>query len=174
MTIVTVILVLLLGGSQTLPRVSIYVGPQVRDGFVDMDAGIRDSIRDIQNELRRSSAFTVATDPAQSDVQLIVLGRRISGTAGAVGVQTPGVTIGGGMIAGVPQPTFTTPGTTSVATLDRRAIDTLIRVRSYEKPITSEDESGSGVWRAVAQRVVRDLVAWVEANRATLAGSGPP
>ena len=41
-------------------RIAIYVGPQVRDGFVDADVGVLDSIKDIQDELKKSPRFTVA------------------------------------------------------------------------------------------------------------------
>jgi hypothetical protein len=30
------------------PKPSIFIGPQMRDGFLDVDSGVRDSIRDIQ------------------------------------------------------------------------------------------------------------------------------
>ena len=36
----------------SLSRTLIYVGPLVREGFVDIDTGIRDSIRDIRQEVR--------------------------------------------------------------------------------------------------------------------------
>lgn len=151
------------------PPISVFVGPHTRDGFVDVDAGVVDSIRDIQNELKRSRRFTVAPTADRATITLIVLGRRISGNAGAVGITTGGSTFGGGTIAGVPQPTYSTPGVTTMVPIDRRAIDVLLRFRAYEKPIVSEDESGSGVWRAAAQRVVKDVTAWVDANRAALA-----
>ena len=51
-------LVALLVALCTLPvvaqaqRPTVFIGPQVRDGFLDMDAGIRDSIQDLQARAR--------------------------------------------------------------------------------------------------------------------------
>ena len=43
-------------GKQSAPspetKVSIFVGPQTRDGFVDIDRGVLDSIKDLKAELR--------------------------------------------------------------------------------------------------------------------------
>ena len=36
-------------------RPSIFVGPQLRDGFLDVDTGIRDSIRDSQQEFQQGT-----------------------------------------------------------------------------------------------------------------------
>lgn len=40
--------------------VAVFVGPLTRDGFIDIDSGIADSIRDIQAEIRKSKVLTVA------------------------------------------------------------------------------------------------------------------
>jgi hypothetical protein len=149
-------------------RVSVFVGPQTREGFVDVDSGVLDSVKDIQNELKRSKQFDVVDSTNKATIVLIVVGRRISGNGGAVGITTPGTTFGGGTIAGVTQPTFTTPAMTTMVPIDRRAIDTLLRVGTYEKPITSEELNGAG-WVYVARIVVKDITAWVEANRSALA-----
>lgn len=150
-----------------LDRVSIYVGPQTREGFVDMDSGVRDSIDDIQKELKRSDKFQVVSSAADARIVLVVVGRRISGAAGAVGVTTPGVSVGGTTVAGVQSPVITTPGVTTMVSIDRRAIDTILRVGTYEKTITSEGSEG-GSWSGVAKAVVKDITAWVDANRAAL------
>jgi hypothetical protein len=65
-------------------RIQVFVGPATRDGFVDIDGGILDSIKDIQNELRRSKLFTVTNTRDGARLVLIVEGRRISGNAGGV------------------------------------------------------------------------------------------
>lgn len=148
-------------------RVSVYVGPQTRDGFVDVDSGVLDSINDIQNELKKSKQFAVVDRAENATVVLIVVGRRLSGSGGAVGVTIPGASFGGGTIAGVTQPTYTMPGTTTMVPIDRHAIDTLLRVGTYEKAITSEEPNGAG-WAYVARLVVKDVTAWVGANRAAL------
>ena len=41
---------------------AVFVGPQVRGGFADIDRGIRDSIRDLKEELQ-FAGFRVASKP---------------------------------------------------------------------------------------------------------------
>lgn len=154
-------------GTAEAQPVSIYVGPVTRDGFVDMDNGVQDSIRDIQKELRKSPIFSVVGTPAEARIVLAIVGRRVSGSGGAVGVTTSGTTIGGGTIAGVQQPTLTTPGTTVMVPMDRRAVESVLRVGTYEKSLVSEGADGAG-WGLAAKAVVKDVTAWVAANRAAL------
>jgi hypothetical protein len=47
----------------------IYVGPLVREGFADIDMGIRDSIRDIRQEVR-AAGFSDVNAPADAAVPL--------------------------------------------------------------------------------------------------------
>jgi hypothetical protein len=60
--------------AQDAERLTIFVGPQVRDGFVDMDAGIRDSIKDIQQECQ-AIGWTVVPTADVARLTIIVLGR---------------------------------------------------------------------------------------------------
>ena len=149
------------------PKTTIYVGPHVREGFVDVDSGVLDSIHDIQDELRRSPLFVVVATADKASIVLVVVGRRLSGNGGAVGITTPGTSFGGGSVAGVQQPTYTTPGVTTMIPIDRHAIDTILRVGAYEKAISSEEPNGAG-WKYVARVVVKDVSAWLEANRSAL------
>ncbi len=135
-------------------RIAIYVGPQTRDGFIDVDQGILDSIKDIQNEFRSSRQFQVVRTSDEATLVLVVVGRRIAGSSGGVGVP-----IGFGMSVMIP--------------VKRRAIDTVLRVGSYEKATTSEDDDRDS-WRAAAKQVVKDVTAWVEANRSSLVKAKPP
>lgn len=135
-------------------KIKVFVGPQSRDGFVDVDRGILDSIKDIQGEFRRSRLFTIVRTGDEAQIVLTVVGRRTPGDSGAVGVP-----IGLGMTLMLP--------------IKRRAIDTALRVGSYEKQITSESDDDDR-WKAAAQKVVKDVAAWVEANRSSLAGRESP
>ena len=128
-------------------RVAIFIGPQTRGGFVDIDSGILDSIKDVQNEFRHASEFNVVLTPEKADILLFVVGRRIAGDAGSVGVPI---------------------GTSTMfLPIKRRAIDTVLRVGSYEKANTSEAEN-QDQWKASAKKVLKDVMVWVQANRASL------
>lgn len=41
--------------------VPIYVGPQVRDGFIDVDRGVLDSIDDVVRELRKDKRLRIVS-----------------------------------------------------------------------------------------------------------------
>jgi hypothetical protein len=41
-------------------KISIFVGPQTRDGFVDVDSGGMDSLKDIRSEFEKLREFSVA------------------------------------------------------------------------------------------------------------------
>jgi hypothetical protein len=126
---------------------TIFVGPQLRDGFLDVDSGIRDSIRDIRAELKRTE-FVIVENRDAATISLIVVGRGIV-TRGSIGSSSAsGI---GGIGSGFG---FVVPNTVPTLT-------TLLRVGHYERAMQSEGES----WRLVAKTVVDDLLAWWEANR---------
>jgi hypothetical protein len=130
------------------PKVPIFIGPQVRDGFVDVDAGLLDSVQDIQKAFRHSDAFTLASTPEQAVLTLIIADRRTPGQSGAVGVPIGAATL--------------------FLPIKRRAIDSILKVGSYERAITSETDDNDH-WRAAARQVVKDVTAWLDANRSRLA-----
>jgi hypothetical protein len=148
-------------GAGEKSRIAVFVGPNVRDGFVDVDRGTLDSIGDIKAELRRVRRLSVVNSREEATVALVVLGRRHSGTAGAIAVTNPSVAVG----------TTATPTVTTMVPVRGRAIDTRLEVGDYSRIITSERESG-GAWRFVARRVVDDLMAWIDANRSRLIVNG--
>lgn len=123
-------------------RPSVFVGPQIRDGFADVDAGIRDSIRDIQQEIRRSGVVTSAPHRDEAMLVLVVLARGIV-TQGSVGFSS--AALGAGYVVPNTVPTLTT----------------ILRVGQYERMMQSE----GGNWRAAARSAVEDVMAWWEANR---------
>jgi hypothetical protein len=129
------------------PKVTIYVGPQTRDGYVDVDSGVVDSLKDIRAEFQKSSMFSLVRAPEEADLVLTVVSRRTAGDSGSVGVPI------GGMTMFLP--------------IKRRAIDSILRVGSYERLLTSEDEQNDA-WRSAAKKVLKDVTVWVEANRGAL------
>jgi hypothetical protein len=126
---------------------TIFVGALVRDGFVDMDAGIRDSIRDIQQEFQQT-AFTVGRSRDEpTTLVLLVLARGIV-TNGSVGFGSSSAVGGTGSGFG-----FVVPN--NVPTLT-----TILRVGPYERRMQSEGPT----WGRAARVVVQDVLAWWEAN----------
>lgn len=128
-------------------KVTVFVTPQVRDGFSDVDSGILESIKDIKGEVLKSPLFTLAPNADTAAIVLTVVGRRMAGDNGSIGIPI------GTMTMFMP--------------VKRRAIDSILRYGTYEKPMTSEDE-GHEKWSYAARSVVRDMTVWVEANRAAM------
>ena len=127
---------------------TVFVGPQVRNGFVDIDSGIRDSIQDIKQQLQGAS-LTVAPSREGATLVLIVIARGIV-TNGSIGFSS--AALGYGMV---------TPNTTPTLT-------TLLKVGEYERVFQSE----GGTWTKAADTVVKDLMAWWDANREVVLSKG--
>ncbi len=167
---VMVLVGLLVSGTvdQAQEPIPIFVGPQIRDGFTDIDRGILDSIDDIQDKLQDARQFTLVDTREEATLILEVTGRGLSGNAGAFGITTGGTTFGGGTIAGVEQPTFTSPAITTLTPVDRRAVYTILRVGGYEMTIVGQNENDPR-WTVAAGEVVKDVAVWLDSNRTPLA-----
>lgn len=133
---------------------TIFVGPQVRDGYFDMDAGIRDSIRDILQELRPDPSrrelpeFRIEDNRDAALLVVTVLARGII-NSGSVGSSFSQNGTGFGFVMPNNVPTLTTS----------------IQVGKYERRMQSEGPT----WRTAAKAVIQDVAAWWEANRAEVA-----
>jgi len=133
-------------GSAQDSKLTIFVGPQVRDGFVDIDSGIRDSTNDIKQEFRKVG-ITLAPNREDATIAVIVLARGLV-PMGSIGSSSGIATNGSGSSFG-----FVLPN--NVPTLT-----TILRVGQYERRTQSE----GGDWRTAARTVVQDTMAWLEAN----------
>ena len=128
------------------PRdIVIFVGPQMRDGFRDIDRNIRDSIGDIRNQLRRTGIVRPVPSEEEALISLEILGRGLSGTSGAVGV--PGL---GGTYMTVP--------------IKERSVVARLTVGTYEMDFIAQGDS----WTESAEDIAEHLVVWINANRERL------
>ena len=80
------------------PPLTLYVGPQVKDGFVDIDAGVVDSIADIKGQLAGTGLRLVASE-AEATVKLYVLSRERFAAGDSFSTGT-GVAVAPGVAAG--------------------------------------------------------------------------
>lgn len=130
--------------AQLQRKTAVFVGPQVRDGFVDIDHGVMDSIKDLQGELRDRKGIEVVTEKERSQIVIEVISRGSTSTSG-----------GGAAAVPIGTSTFFIPmGTIGIATV--------LRVGAYEKPIVFQN---CQAWKYCARLVSKDIEAWVEANR---------
>jgi len=145
------------------PTVSIYVGPQVRDGFVDVDQGVRDSIKDMREALREQrwecpsgkrpvfpwsdcsdAQFRVVNDESAAELKLYIVKRTTElGPTSMTGVIIKGT------------------GTVASAPTNVNRLETLLRAGTYEREFVAEHDR----WKRLAERIGKDVSAWVTANR---------
>src|SRR5262245_8020331 len=162
------ILVAVMLGASPKP-VTIFVGPMVRDGFVDVDQGVLDSIRDLQGELRKNAAFSVVADQAGALLKLYVVSRTKAATGASAQISTATGTATGTQAQGT--------GTSFTIPVELQRLETLLRVGTYERAFTGESETS---WGRCASSVAKDLAVWVTANRERITQSaagavpGPP
>lgn len=136
--------------------VSIFVGPNVRDGFVDTDQGVQDSIEDLRQELRKNTALRIVTDVGSARLRLLVTERRRfnTGSSVATGVGTSA----GGVSSG---------SAVSIA-LEGYRVGALLRVGDYQRTLVGESQSR---WRGCAESISKDLGVWLRANHERLAAA---
>jgi hypothetical protein len=133
--------------------VSIYVGPQARDGFVDTDKGVLDSIADIQKELQKTPGLRVVDDESTAALRLYVISRGIGPATGGYAINIP---------AGATSMSFLVPA-------NSRHVETLLRVGTYERAFVGEDHKREKWWRC-ARMIAKDLSVWLAANRERIGG----
>jgi hypothetical protein len=124
-----------LSGQSTRP-ISIYIGPVIKAGFADVDQGVRDSIRDLQRELRHFRGFVLATDQATADLTLRVVERHVG--------RNPN----------------------GAATLvSFHVLTTILEVGDYRKEFMTAVRGIGGEWRECAEQIMKQVDAWAVANR---------
>jgi hypothetical protein len=133
---------------------TLYVGPQVKDGFVDIDAGVVDSVADIKGQVAGTGLRVVATE-AEAAIKLYVLSRERFATGSSVSTASgvavaPGIASGSGVTVGI----------------DAMRVHSRLKVGNYERTLTGEGSS----FKKAAQAIVKDVQTWVEANRSRLDG----
>ena len=124
-------------------RTSVFVSAPLREGFIDADASVLDSVNDVQKALRSSRTLQLVVKRDTADVVVTILGRTIGPSGGAIGVPI---------------------GSTAVLLpINSRSIQWALRVGDFESTRVSEDHDHDS-WRAVADALVKDLAAWVRVN----------
>ncbi len=56
------------------------------DGFVDIDRGVQDSIKDLVGELRKDKQLRLVAAPEQAQVRVLIVARRAGPSGGGAGV----------------------------------------------------------------------------------------
>ncbi len=135
---------------QPSEAVSVYVGPNVRGGFVDVDRGVQDSIEDLRQELRGNPLFHVVGDESAATLRLYIGTRKRFDTGDSV-VSAVSNPAGSGSAAGVGV----------AAAIEGYRVEAILRVGEYERPFVGESKSR---WKGCAQSIAADLGVWLKAN----------
>lgn len=146
--ILCLLLVALAAQAQPDSRISVYVGAPMRDGFVDADKDVLDSIKDLQNEIRKKKKqLRLAPNPETADLILWVNGRGIASEHNGV-IALP---VGRGIVV-------------RDAYANHNVVHTTLQVGDYRKDFTAAFRGIGDVWGECAEQVVKQLSAWVSAN----------
>ena len=133
-----------LGAVPGAEPVTIYIGPMERDGFVDADKGVLDSVKDLKNNIRGKREFQVVQTKEAATLHFFVVKRfRGADLAGAA------IPVG---------------GITMVLPVEGKAVQCLLRVGTHEKGFVAEDDT----WGDAAGKLVNDLRVWLQVNRERL------
>lgn len=128
-------------------RITICVAAQARDGFVDIDKAIHDSIEDLRDNLKKKKGLRLVTDPAAADIVLRVIAREVvSQPAGAMAMP-----LGSGVVA-VPLAD------------NQKVVYTVLEVGEYRKDFNAAT-AGYG---DSAEEIARQVKVWVDSNRTKL------
>ena len=177
---------MLAAGAAKPERVAIYVSAPVRDGFVDVDAEILDSIVDVQKRLRqdpfsdkRDAVFRVVAKEADAVLRLYVLGRGATQSTGeGLTIHSPGtathfpgqtLTFPHGGTVQLPGTTILSPGISTHVATTARHVSAKLRVGTYERDFIAVCET----WKQCAGRLVDGLSVWVMANLERIGATKP-
>ncbi len=166
-TIAAAMLAASVASAQAPLPVTIFIGPLAREGFVDADKRVLDSVKDLQKELRKHRGFAVAAAEADASLKLYVMARSTPATGGSVEIGTATGTATGTAAGSTAQGTGMSVTTPTVV----YRLETLLRVGTYERTFTGDSYL---TWKGCAGSVVKELTAWVAANRESLLRSVVP
>ena len=135
---------------------TLYVGPQVKDGFVDIDKGVADSIKDIKGQI--PAGLRLVESESKAALKLYVVGRETYSTGSAINtgsgtISNQGLYAGSGMTIGIAA----------------MRVRSLLRVERYERAIAGE----GGTYKGAAKDALESVLVWVDANRTRLEMPSP-
>lgn len=130
---------------QSPQSVAIYVGPATRDGFVDVDRGVLDSITDTIREIEKAPRrYRLARVASEATLILTVTKREFGDDIAGIGIPIGGLAV--------------------IAPVKAHVIRATLRAGDYTKDFVAYDPD-SDLWRHAARALVKDVTAWVDANR---------
>jgi hypothetical protein len=163
-----VLALLLMAKAPPGPQITIYVGPMTRDGYVEIDEGVRDSVKDVRRALAlaldmssKNSSYRFVGDAALAQVALFVVSRGDGPPTG----NGSAITIPGQVLTFANGQTFAMPSTTFQVAAKSRFVESVLRVNDYARPFVGD---GGETWSVCAKHIAKDVATWMAANRARI------
>jgi len=153
---ITSLFMLILLAPPPSPKVSLYLAAPVKDGFVDTNKGIQDSIKDLRKRLAKDKRIVVVDGPSRADVVLTVVGR-------GVHYERTGQTQ-------VTTNYFDSESSTRVETTPQDVyssgmwVKTVLKFGRTEREISGGYNNEPGGWGACATQIAEDVRSWISAN----------
>jgi hypothetical protein len=149
---------------QSVGRIPVFVSAPTKDGFVDADNDVLDSVKDLRSRLSKIKEFTMVDRREAATVVLTVLGRGLG--AEAYGQRIRYSDYLGPQVTNEPM------------VAETYWIATRLDVGDYHRPVvgTLTRESfawSAGAWSYCADKIVKDVRTWAQANAETLEQKKP-
>lgn len=137
-------------------RISVFVTAPLRDGFVDTNKPIEDSIKDIRGELKGMKELRLLDRAEGADMVLVVVARGVGSQA--YGVRT-----------NINEKLYTGTDITTVPIGTNTCwVSVVMQVGAYRKELVGRDTASSTsigpFWRLAGEQVAKNIKAWSLAN----------
>jgi hypothetical protein len=138
--------------SSAVDRLKLFISAPTRDGFIDIDQGILDSIADIRNHLDGSKQIVVVDTSEKADVTLTVVKRGIGSEL---------------YLERLTDLDYFGQAELDSTTLAKNAIwvTTVVEIGNHRKEFTGQHRDVLGAfWSKCAKQIANDLEGWVKSN----------
>jgi len=153
---ITSLLVLILLAPVPTPKISIYLTAPTKDGLVDTNKSIQDSIKDVRNRLVKDKSIAIVDDPARADIVLTIVGRGIHYE------RTGGTEVTTNYYDS--ETSNRTETTTQDVYSSGMWVTAVMQFGTFQKQINAGASNEPGGWGECATQIADDLKSWIAAN----------
>ena len=153
---ITSLLMLMLLAPVPTQKISIYLAAPIKDGFVDTNKGIQDSIKDVRKRLVKDKRIAIVDDPNRADVVLTIVGRGIHyERTGRTEVTTNFYDS---------ETSSRTETTTQDVYSSGMWVSAVMQFGKVQKQINAGFNNEPGGWGECATQIADDVKSWISAN----------
>lgn len=153
---ITSLLVLILMAPVSTQKISIYLAAPTKDGFVDTNKSIQDSIKDVRKRLAKDKSIAIVDDPVRADIVLTIVGRGIHyERTGRTEVTTNYYDS---------ESSSRTETTTQDVYSSGMWVTAVMQFGTLQKQINAGYSNEPGGWGECATQIADDVKSWIAAN----------